>query len=37
MAGNKKVGRRGTGQDSGVTRDIRWSGKAEFELAFEED
>jgi hypothetical protein len=36
MAGNKKMGRRVSGQDSGVTRDIRRSGTAELELAFEE-
>ena len=36
MAGDKKIGRRVSGQGSGVTRDIRWCGTAELELAFEE-
>jgi len=30
------MGRRVSGQDSGVTRDISWSGTAELGLAFEE-
>jgi hypothetical protein len=36
MAGDKKMGRRVSGQSSRVTRDIRWSGTAELELAFED-
>jgi hypothetical protein len=36
MVGDRKIGRRVSGQDSGVTKDIRWSGTAELELAFED-
>jgi hypothetical protein len=36
MAGDKKMGRRVSGKVSGATKDIRWSGTAELELALEE-
>lgn len=36
MAGDKKMGKRVSGQDSEVTRDMMWSGTAELQLAFEQ-
>jgi len=36
MAGDNKMGWRVSGKDIGVARDMRWSGKAELELAFED-
>jgi hypothetical protein len=35
MAVDKKMGTVVSGQDSLLTRDIKWPGNAEFELAFE--